>query len=181
MSQLYPERTIIAFLSVAPACHPCKLCLLKKIICAGEEPGSKCEMEGMVWGEGERLQGESWLGYSSAQSLLLIRSARCKMLLWTLLAQDPGRRRLWECGSQSGQQGVDPVLSECDPCPSHGFPLLHPGLSVHTSVFYEGGVISAPATSILTVTPGPEQCPCSQPQFCCTCLDGIRELATWTH
>lgn len=69
MSPLYTERTIITFLSVAPACHPCKLCLLKKMICAGEEPGSKCKVEGMVWREGERLQGESWLGYSSAQSV----------------------------------------------------------------------------------------------------------------
>lgn len=105
MSQLYPERTIIAFLSVAPACHPSKLCLLKKIICAGKEPGSKCEVEGMVWREGERLQGELWLGHGSAQSLLQTRSAKCKMLLWTLLVQDPGGRRLWGLGPRAAYRG----------------------------------------------------------------------------
>lgn len=76
-----------------------------------------------------------------SQSLLQTRSARCKILLWTLLAEDPGGRRLRECGSQSWQQGVDPVLSQYDPHPRHGFPLLHPGVSVQTSVLHAGGTL----------------------------------------
>lgn len=41
-----------------PPRHPCKLCLLKKMICAGKEPGSKCRLEGLVWGK-EEGYGES--------------------------------------------------------------------------------------------------------------------------
>lgn len=39
------------------------------MICAGKEPGSKCKVEGMVWREERRLQGESGPGYASAQSV----------------------------------------------------------------------------------------------------------------
>lgn len=68
----------------------------------------------------------------------------CKMPLWTLPAQNPRGRGLWECGSQSWKQGVDAVLSECNPHPNRVVPLPHPHLSVQTSVLCADGVISAP-------------------------------------
>lgn len=68
----------------------------------------------------------------------------CKKPFWTLPAQDPRGRSLRECGSWSWKQEVDPVLIKCNPCPSRGFPLPHPRLSVQTSALWAEDVISAP-------------------------------------
>lgn len=105
MSPLYPERTIIAILSVASACHPCKLCLLKKMIWAGKEPDSKCEVEGVVWREGEKLLGESWLGWGSAQSVTVADKICCvKCSSGPCWPRIPGEEDFGSVGARAGNR-----------------------------------------------------------------------------
>lgn len=92
-----------------------------------------------VWTGGAGVEERRRLGGVMGQMRLLMVSHYCRECLlckkpfWTLPAQDPRGRSLRECGSWSWKQEVDPVLIKCNPCPSHGFPLPHPRLSVQTS------------------------------------------------